>query len=80
LLTLNAAERLAQAMFHLGKQTGKIVPTGVEIEATNEELSELAHVSRFTVSRLLNKWARAGVVAKSRGKVFIYSPEKLLDC
>jgi CRP/FNR family transcriptional regulator, nitrogen oxide reductase regulator len=79
LLTLNAAERLARAVYHLGERAGKIVPTGVEIEVTNEELSELAHVSSFTVSRLLNKWARAGALAKSRGKVFIKSPETLLE-
>jgi CRP-like cAMP-binding protein len=79
LVTLTAPERLARAVFHLGKNTGKIVPTGVEIEATNEDLSQLANVSSFTVSRLLNKWARAGAVTKARGKVFVYSPDKLLD-
>jgi len=78
LVTLTAPERLARAVFHLGKQ-GKIVPTGIEIEATNEDLSQLANVSSFTVSRLLNKWARAGAVTKARGRVFIYSPDKLLD-
>ena len=78
LVTLTAAERLSRAMFHLCKHAGKIVPSGVEIETTNEELSDLANVSSFTVSRLLNKWARKGAVAKSRGKVFVYSPDKLL--
>jgi CRP-like cAMP-binding protein len=79
LITLNAAQRLARVLFHLGEQTGKIHPTGVEIEATNEEFADLANVSTFTASRLLNKWAREGIVAKSRGKVFLYSPEKLLN-
>ena len=78
-VTLNAAERLARVVFNLSKQAGKIGPTGVEIAATNDELSELANVSRFTASRLLNNWARRGAVAKSRGKIFIYSPEKLLE-
>jgi CRP-like cAMP-binding protein len=79
LVTLTAPERLARAVFHLGKHTGKIVPAGVEIEATNEDLSQLANVSSFTVSRLLNKWARAGAVTKARGRVFVYSPDRLLD-
>jgi CRP-like cAMP-binding protein len=79
LVTLNAAERLARAVFHLCKHSGKIVPTGIEIEATNEDLSQLANVSSFTVSRLLNKWARAGAITKVRGRVFICSPDKLLD-
>jgi CRP-like cAMP-binding protein len=79
LVTLTAPERLARAVFHLCKQTGKIVPTGVEIEATNEDLSQMANVSSFTVSRLLNRWARAGAVNKARGRIFISSPDKLLD-
>jgi CRP-like cAMP-binding protein len=78
-ITLTASERLARAVFHLGEQTGKIVPNGIEIEATNEELSQLANVSSFTVSRFLNRWARTGTVKKSRGRIFIYSPEKLLE-
>ena len=78
LVTLNAAERLARVVIHRSKQTGKIEPKGVEIAATNDELSELANISKFTTSRLLNNWVRRGVVAKSRGKLFIYSPEELL--
>ena len=78
LVTLSAADRLARAIFHLSKQTGKIGPNGIEIQATNEELSELANVSSFTASRLLNKWIRRGALAKSRGKLFIHAPEELL--
>ena len=47
--------------------------------ATNEELAAQANVSPFTVSRSLNRWARRGVLSKSRGKVFIKAPEKLLS-
>jgi CRP-like cAMP-binding protein len=79
LVTLTASERLAQVVFHLAQDTGKILPNGVEIHATNEELSEMANVSAFTVSRLLNQWQRKGALAKSRGKVFVQSPEKLLN-
>jgi CRP-like cAMP-binding protein len=78
LMSCNAAQRLARVVLHLGEQSGRIAPTGVEIEATNEELSELANLSTFTTSRLLNRWARDGAVAKSRGKLFIRTPEKLL--
>jgi CRP-like cAMP-binding protein len=76
LVTCTAAERLARALLHLKPEN--VVPTGVEIAATNEDLSALANVSTFTVSRLLNRWAREGVLAKSRGKIFIPSPEKLI--
>jgi CRP-like cAMP-binding protein len=79
LVTLNAAQRLARALFHLARKSGTITPTGVEIRATNEELSELANVSTFTTSRLLNKWARKGSLAKSRGKIVVYAPETLIE-
>ncbi len=78
LMTATAAERLANAVLHLCKRAGKITPTGIEIAATNEELSALADVSIFTASRVLNRWARAGALAKSRGKVHILTPEKLM--
>src|SRR5262245_54461436 len=79
LVTLSAADRLARAIFHLSKNTGKIGPNGIEIQATNEELSELANVSSFTASRLLNKWVRRGALTKSRGKLFVHTPEELRD-
>ena len=79
LLTSTAEERVAHTVLHLGKQSGTVVPTGVEIAATNEEIAALANVSPFTVSRVLNKWMRIGALAKSRRKVFIQAPEKLVS-
>src|SRR6267142_301050 len=77
LVTCTAGERLARAVLHLG-DTGIVVPSGIEVAATNEELGALANVNAFTVSRLLNRWAREGALTKSRGKVFIHSPERLI--
>src|ERR1051326_3618839 len=37
LVTLTAGERLARVVIHLGKQAGIVIPTGVEISATNDE-------------------------------------------
>ncbi len=78
LTRLSAPRRLSRALLHLAKDTGKTIHTGIEIHATNEELAELAHISSFTASRVLNRWERAGVLTKSRGKVFIHTPEQLL--
>jgi CRP-like cAMP-binding protein len=50
----------------------------VEVDIKNEDLASLADVSFFTVSRLMSNWDREGVVKKSRGKIVIRSPEKLL--
>lgn len=78
LVTCTAPERIARVLLRIGRGTGAIVPTGVEITVTNDELAAQANVSAFTVSRNLNRWVRAGALWKSRGKVFIQSPEKLI--
>ena len=77
-MTAGAGRRVAQALLRLGHETGRIGSNGVEVQITNEDLSALAHVSPFTTSRLLNKWQRSGRVEKKRGRVLIYSPEKLV--
>jgi CRP/FNR family transcriptional regulator, nitrogen oxide reductase regulator len=78
LVSKTAQERLAYALSSLGSRTGHAVATGVEIGIKNEDLASLADVSFFTASRVLKDWDRHGVVEKSRGKVIIRSPEKLL--
>jgi CRP-like cAMP-binding protein len=77
LVASTAAERLAGVVLHLGKESGLVVASGVEFNATNDELAAQANVSPFTVSRLLNKWVQKGALRKSRGKICIKSPEKL---
>ena len=78
LVSNTAQERLACALSSLGSRTGHPVPSGVEVDIKNEDLASLADVSFFTVSRLMSNWDREGVVKKSRGKIVIRSPEKLL--
>jgi len=78
LVSNTAQERLACALSSLGSRTGHAVPTGVEVDIKNEDLASLADVSVFTASRVLKDWDHNGVVQKSRGKIIIQSPEKLL--
>lgn len=78
LVSDTAQERLACVLSSLGSRTGHAVPSGVEVDIKNEDLASFADVSYFTASRVLKGWARDGVVEKSRGKVVIRSPEKLL--
>jgi CRP-like cAMP-binding protein len=73
-----AQERLACALSSLGSRIGHALPNGVEVDIKNEDLASLADVSIFTASRLLKDWERKGAVEKSRGKVLIRRPEKLL--
>jgi CRP-like cAMP-binding protein len=78
LVTETAEQRLARALLHLGDESGRANALGVEVDATNEHMGALANVSPFTASRLLKKWERSGTVAKSRGKISIHYPEKLV--
>jgi CRP-like cAMP-binding protein len=78
LVTDTATERLARALLKLGQQSGKVHPEGVEILATNDELSALADISRFTASRTLSDWVRTGTISKGRGRILLHAPEALM--
>jgi CRP-like cAMP-binding protein len=78
LVSGNAQERLAFALTSLGSRSGHALPTGLEIEIKNEDLASLADVNFFTATRVLKAWERKGAVEKSRGRVLIRCPEKLL--
>jgi CRP-like cAMP-binding protein len=78
LVTKTAEQRLAEALLRLSDRCGEVLPDGIEIRATNEQLGELAEISEFTASRLLSNWVRAGILSKRRGKVLIQSPEALM--
>jgi CRP-like cAMP-binding protein len=78
LVAKSAQQRLAGVLLNLGHRTGRVHPHGVEIEATNAQLSSLADLSPFTTSRLLSGWERDGSVSKARGKVLLHAPEALI--
>jgi CRP-like cAMP-binding protein len=78
LVSHTAEQKVAWALLHLSRRTGRIHPHGVEVKVTNDHLGALANVSPFTASRFLSKWERSGAVVKTRGKVFIHSPEQLV--
>ena len=78
LTTQNAEKKLSQVLLDLSGSIGQIVPRGVEIEISNEDLAGMARVNFSTASRLLNEWQRKGLLTKSRGKIVLRSPELLL--
>jgi CRP-like cAMP-binding protein len=78
LVTKSAEERLAETLVRLSDQSGQFHPEGIEIRATNDELSGLADISPFTASRVLNNWVRTGAVCKRRGRVLLLAPEALM--
>ena len=78
LVSDSAEHRLSRTLGLLGVRTGRHHPKGLEVLITNENLASLADVGYFTASRILNKWQNTGALEKSRGKVVIRCPEKLL--
>ena len=78
LISATAKQRVGCALASLGARAGHTHAGGVEVDIRNEDLASLADVNFFTVSRILGAWARQGVIAKSRGKVLIRCPEKML--
>lgn len=75
----DARQRLANILINLAHGIGETVSGGILLDATNEELASAANVTLFTASRLMSEWQRQGAVLKSRGKVLLRSPERLLQ-
>jgi CRP-like cAMP-binding protein len=73
-----ARQRLAEVLVNLACGTGRKVTGGIELAVRNDELAAAANITPFTVSRVLSEWQRSGILAKSRGKVLLPSPERLL--
>lgn len=78
LLSQTAQDRLANVLINLASSVGRTVPAGIVIDVRNEDLSSLADISLFTTSRLLRQWERKGAVQKSRGKVLLCHPDKMV--
>jgi CRP-like cAMP-binding protein len=74
----NARQRLVHVLTTIAPSIGRRVSDGVELDVTNEELANTANVTLFTASRLLSKWQRSGDVLKSRGKLLLRRPERLI--
>ena len=72
-----ARQRLAHVLLSLARGIGRKRPNGVSLEITNEQLASTAHLTHFTVSRLLNEWQRSGALSKSRGRILLCHPEQL---
>ena len=71
--------RVARSLLHLADKIGRVHGAGIEIDVNNEHLGSLSDVSRFTASRVLAGWARAGRVSKQRGRVILHAPDALIQ-
>jgi len=78
LVRLTARQRVAQVLITLGRTIGKETEGGIVLDITNDDLANAANVTPFTASRLISEWQRDRVLEKRRGKVVLWSPERLL--
>ena len=73
LSTERVEQRVANALTRLADQSGRTVPTGVEIEfpLTREDIAEMTGTTLHTVSRLLSRWEERGWVAGGRQRIVV---------
>jgi CRP-like cAMP-binding protein len=76
--TGSADERLGAALTRLAGRVGSPTPSVIDVRIGNEQLASLANVSPFTVSRVLKRWQRHGILIKDRGLVRLINPQQLL--
>ena len=73
----SARERLAHLLAALVSHVGERGPSGITLEATNEELASAANVTPFTTSRFLAEWSKQGILRKRRGHLEVTNPAAL---
>lgn len=78
LVSHSARERLAEVVISLAEGIGQKTAQGIELSITNEELANAANVTLFTACRILSAWRRSGALLKSRGKLVLRFPKKLI--
>lgn len=78
--TQQVEQRVANALLRLINQTGRKVEGGIEIDfpITRQDLSEMTATTLHTVSRLLSKWEKQGLVASRRKHIRVCDPHALV--
>jgi CRP-like cAMP-binding protein len=74
----SAQQRLTRMLLKSARQIGRIEREGIALDLTNEQLAETAQVSLFTAARQLSEWQDRGILKKSRGKILLRAPQRLV--
>ena len=77
---LRVERRLARVLVRLAGRLGRRTAEGIELALplSREELAELCGTRLHTVSRLLNRWQRAGWVRLGRRRIVLRQPHALV--
>lgn len=80
LATERVERRIARTLTRLVTQAGQRLGDVIEIKMplTRQTLAETAGTTLFTVSRILSRWEKEGILSCRRGKIAILSPRDLI--
>jgi CRP-like cAMP-binding protein len=71
--------RLALGLLHLLNRIGRPVNGHFEIDLTQESLAQMTAMNASTVSRVLAKWEKIGIVSLRRGAIVVCDVSGLCD-
>ncbi len=77
--TQKAARRIAQALLHLARNSGRKTECGIIIDfpITRQDVAEMAGTTLHTASRTIAAWEKAGILACSRQKIVVADADRL---
>jgi CRP-like cAMP-binding protein len=78
LATERVEQRVARTLLRLTAQGGQKAGGGIELSLSRQDLAELTGTTLFTVSRLLAKWERQGLIDAGRERVTIRRPHDMV--
>jgi len=78
--TERVSRRIAHALLHLIRQSGRQVETGVKIDfpLSRQDLAEMTGTTLYTVSRTLSQWQRLGILKSGRKSIVVINPHRLV--
>lgn len=80
LSTEDVGRRVAHALVRLADQAGRPAADGsvrIDMPLTRQDIAEMAGTTLYTVSRLLGRWQRQGLLALGRQKLTVLVPDGL---
>ncbi len=81
MVTQCVEQRVAGALVRLARQTGVRVRSGIliDIQLSRQDLAEMTGTTLFTVSRILSRWEKQGLVEVGRERVVIRDGHGLVE-
>ena len=79
LATENVEQRIAHTLMRLGNQIGRRQDQEIVIDGhfSAHDLAGFSGTTLFTISRVLNKWERLGIIRRHRSTVVLEKPAEL---